>query len=512
MSGAAPRIGEGLAPARAARPIRPGERIHIVGAAGAGASAATLLAHAAGAAVTGCDPSGPSAYADALVARGILLMGAHDASHVRPGGGPPVDRLGVTKALTAVMPDHPELEAARAAGVPVEPWQQVVADAAATQGGRLVAVAGTHGKSTSAGWLVHVLVGAGADPGAFVGALLPADLTGGQPATARWGSGDTFVVEADEYAGNFEPYRPEIAIVLNAEWDHPDVFADRSAVVSAFEAWLRGPGTERRRLVVHTGDAGGQELADRMSDWGRRLIAVEPVGAGSPLPTATRPETHRSLVRYTVNSRTIRITGLPGEGPDTLAAPLRLGGSHNAGNAACVAVAAVLLGLESSSVAASLASYGGVARRMDVRGEPRGILVVDDYAHHPTAIRATIRALREEHPARRLWAVHEPLTYHRAAAMRDELAAALSEADRVVVADIWAGRDPDTSITSAAELAAATSRLLGLPVAAPGSPEATAKHLSGVVRTGDVVLVMGGGRSYVIAERLVALLESAPPE
>lgn len=504
--GAGSALGEGLAPARSARPIRRGERIHIVGAAGAGASAAALLAHAAGAAVSGCDPGGPSTYTEALEARGIRILGSHDASHVRPEGTPPVDRLGVTKALTAVQPDHPELVAARAAGVPVEPWQQVVADAAASQGGRLVAIAGTHGKSTSSGWLVHVLVTCAADPGAFVGALLPADLTGDLPATARWGRGDAFVVEADEYAGNFDPYRPDIAVLLNAEWDHPDVFADRAAVVDTFEAWLRAPGADERTLVVHVGDRGGRELAERVADQGTRLITVGP---------PEEPGAQQPSVRYEGRSGHLRIDGLPAPGtgaPASMEVALRLGGAHNAANAACVATASVLLGLGASEMASALASFEGVARRMDVRGEPQGVLVIDDYAHHPTAIRATIRALREEHPSRRIWAVHEPLTYHRAAAMLSELAAALSEADQVVVADIWPGRDPDTTITSAGELASAVEARSGVPVAAPGSAEATADHLSGLVRKGDVVLVMGGGRSYVIAERLVALLGSAAPE
>src|SRR5213078_986771 len=134
--------------------------------------------------------------------------------------------LAVTKALTAVNPDHPELLAARRLDIPTEAWQQVVADAAATTGQRLVAIAGTHGKSTTSGWLVDLLVRAGRDPSAFVGALLDASLTGAVPSTARWGTGQDFVVEADEYAGNFDPYRPAIAVLLNAEWDHPDVFAD----------------------------------------------------------------------------------------------------------------------------------------------------------------------------------------------------------------------------------------------------------------------------------------------
>ncbi|HTG40971.1 MAG TPA: Mur ligase domain-containing protein [Methylomirabilota bacterium] len=182
MTGSAP-VGAGLAAAREARPITPGERIHIVGAAGAGASAAALLARAAGGEPSGCDAGGPSPYTAPLVAAGIPLAWEHSSAHVTDPPAP--DRLAVTKALTAIQPDHPELLAARHAGVPVEPWQQVVADAAF--GRTLIGVAGTHGKSTSAGWLVHLLVRAGADPSAFVGALLPPELTSGVPATARWG-------------------------------------------------------------------------------------------------------------------------------------------------------------------------------------------------------------------------------------------------------------------------------------------------------------------------------------
>ena len=169
MTSAADRVGAGLEAARPARPIRPGERIHVVGAAGAGASAAAILAAHAGAIVTGCDPGGPSPYTPALDVLGIDVAGVHAASHVTVVPRP--DRLAVTKALTAVDPDNPELVAARTARIPVEPWQQVVADAAA--GRTLVGVAGTHGKSTTAGWLVHTLVAAGEDPSAFVGALLP---------------------------------------------------------------------------------------------------------------------------------------------------------------------------------------------------------------------------------------------------------------------------------------------------------------------------------------------------
>ena len=485
-------VARGLAPARASRPIAAGERIHVIGAAGAGASAAALLAHAAGGAPDGCDPGAPTQYTAALEARGIVVAREHAAAHVRDD---PPARLAVTKALTSVQPEHPELVAARDAGVPIEPWQQTVADAAATQGGALVAVAGTHGKSTSAGWLVHLLVNAGRDPGAFVGALLPASLTARTPATARWGEGDAFVVEADEYAGNFDAYRPALAVVLNAEWDHPDVFEDRSAVVDVLEGWLRAPGEATRRAVINTGDAGGSELAQRMADWGDRVIAVSPADAGDG-------------VGYRLSGSVLWLRGLPGLDAD-VAAPLRLAGVHNAANAACVAAAAALSGLSAPEIAQGLATYDGVGRRFDVKGEHGGVLIIDDYGHHPTAIRATLEAVRSRYPDRPVWIAHEPLTFHRAAAMLDELAAALAQADEAVITDIWAGRDPDTTIASAAQLAERVTALTGRPVAAPGSPEATADLLATSVRPGDIVLSMGGGRSYIIAERLASLLDDA---
>lgn len=265
-------VGAGLAGARDARPIHPGERIHVVGAAGAGASAAALLAHDARAVVSGCDPGGPSPYTPALLAADVPLAWQHDPEHVTSGRP---DRLAVTKALTAVQPDHPELRAARSAGIAIEPWQQVVADAAF--GRTLIGVAGTHGKSTSAGWLVHVLVHAGSDPSAFVGALLPSELTGGPPATARWGSGAAFVVEADEYAGNFDAYRPAIAIVTSAEWDHPDVFPDRAAVIAAFDTWLRRAAegsVSPPTLIANVADEGVAQLAAGLGDWPGQIVAT----------------------------------------------------------------------------------------------------------------------------------------------------------------------------------------------------------------------------------------------
>jgi UDP-N-acetylmuramate--alanine ligase len=408
----------------------------------------------------------------------------------------------VTKALTAVNPDHLELIAARERGIPVEPWQQVVADAAATSGQRLVAVAGTHGKSTTTGWLVDLLVRAGRDPSAFVGALLDERLTGREPATARWGSGDVFVVEADEYAGNFDPYQPSIAVLLNAEWDHPDVFEDEAAVLAAFEEWVRRP--PGVTLVANIGDSGVARIVERLSDWHGRIVTFALDGAAD---IAARLEIANGRSRLAVDD---------GRTPHALF-DVGLAGPANAANALAMVAAGRVLGVDDAHIRASLAEYAGVGRRMELKGDVGGVVVIDDYGHHPTAIARTLEAVRLSYPGRRVWAVYEPLTYHRTARMLSEFARVLATADRVAIADIWAGRDPDTTVTSAAELATAVRSAGGPAALAPGSVEATADYVAEHVQRGDVVLVMGGGRSYVIAARLVELLREqerspeAPP-
>lgn len=507
-------IGAGLAPTRPARPIDRGERIHVIGAAGAGASAAALLAHHAGAMVTGCDAGGPSPYTPALEAAGIALAWGHDPAHLTAEPRP--TRLAVTKALTAVDPDHPELRAARALGLVPEPWQQVVADAAV--GRRLVAVAGTHGKSTTSGWLVHVLVSAGADPSAFVGALLPSALTDGVPSTARWGAGEAFVAEADEYAGNFDPYRPDVAVLTGAEWDHPDVFADRAAVEAAFATWLRRA-TDGARVVANVGDAGAAAVLDRLRDRALAVTAywlldapVSPNRDGFLRGLAERYETGGGPARPLLGrilAADADGTALEIHGLDELSGPrevrLRTAGRHNAANALAVTGAAMQLGVTPDDLVHGLETFTGVGRRLERKGETAsGVPVYDDYAHHPTAIRETIGAVRQREPGRRVWAVYEPLTYHRTAALLHEFAVVLATADAVAVADIWAGRDPDTTVASAAGLAEAVTALRpDLPVGAPGSVEATADWLVDRVQPGDVVLVMGGGHSYRIGERLL---------
>jgi UDP-N-acetylmuramate-alanine ligase len=295
--------------------------------------------------------------------------------------------------------------------------------------------------------------------------------------------------------------------------------------VAAFDRWLRSAataaaGTGAPIAVVNVADAGAAELAAGLRDWSGTIVATAIVDAESArvasfargiadqFATASGPA--RTLLGRIVgqdpDTTTVELHGLDDlRGP--LAVRLPTAGRHNAANALGVAGAALVVGVGSDSIVAGLASFGGVGRRLERKGEASGVLVFDDYGHHPTAIRETLAAVRQRAPGRRVWAVYEPLTFHRTAALLDDFAAVLAAADGVAIADIWAGRDPDTTIASAAGLAAAVAvRNPAIPVAAPGSVEATAAWLAGEVRAGDAVLVMGGGRSYRIGELLLEAL------
>jgi hypothetical protein len=273
-------------------------------------------------------------------------------------------------------------------------------------------------------------------------------------------------------------------------------------------------------IAVARRDPGAEIVVDRLRERRLRVIAYALTdtspgrggylrGVSERFETAAGPATALlgRIVAADPDGTTIEIYGLD-ELAGALTVRLATAGRHNTANALAVAGAAKALGLDPAAITAGLAGFGGVGRRLERKGEIGGVVVYDDYGHHPTAIRETLAAVRQREPGRRVWAVYEPLTYHRTAAMLDAFADALADADAVAIADIWAGRDPDTTITSAAALAdAVAARRPALPVFAPGDVEATAAALAEHVRAGDAVLVMGGGQSYRIAELLLARLE-----
>ena len=502
-------IGAGLAPARPGRPLAAGARLHVVGIGGTAALGAALHARALGLAVTGYDEHLGAGTRAILEAAGIDASEHHDAAAIARA-----DIVAASKAITSIDPDQADLAAARARGLQPIAVQQVIADAAASRGGSLLGVAGTHGKTTSTGWLLQLLRASGRDPSAFVGGPLPAGVGTPPRSPVHIGVEPGFVVEADEYGGNFDPYAATGALILNADWDHPDIFADRPAVIAAFARWA-APVLRRGIVVVNVGDAGGAAVAAALR-WGAtgdaadRLLTYA-IGRGNgeadidaASATGERGATTLTGLRLSARAAALLPTLAALEGA-TL--PLGLVGEHNAANGLGVAVLAAAEGATPEGIRRGLAEFTGVGRRLEPLFDDGARTILDDYGHHPTALDATISAARARYPGRPLWLLFEPLTYHRTAALLEPLAASCAAADRVWIADIHASRDPDRSIASAAGLA---ERIVarGTAAAAPGGAEATAEALLAELPERVIVLVAGGGRSTDAAHLIAARLTS----
>ena len=458
--------------------VTPGERIHVVGIGGSGAAGCALLLHHAGAIVDGCDADLPSPYTPPLDAAGVRYVSGHDPAHL---GG--VDRVAITPAIRAA-PNHVELTVAERLGMAVAPWQALLGELMSAPGRLGVGVTGTHGKSTTTALLGHLLIEAGLDPTAEVGAFIHA-----WGASVRPGNGSAFVVEADEFGDNFMHYRPSVAIVTNVEMDHPDYFADASAVMDSFERFVRAMRPDRngrRLLVISAGDAGARELVGRLADWEGRIVRYGPGGEIA----ATDVELLAGRTRFSVLGRRFE-TGLAG--------------SHNVGNATAALIVAWELGADLDRLVAGARTFAGAGRRMELIVDTPAVTVYDDYGHHPTEVRAALAAARQNvGPARRLWAVFEPHMYSRTALLLDAFAGAFTDADEVVIADIFASRDTPEAMaaTSAEALADAIERTSGVPSIAVGDVDATTAYVADHLATGDAVLVMGAGKSYRIARGL----------
>jgi UDP-N-acetylmuramate--alanine ligase len=463
--------------------VTPGERIHVIGIAGSGAAGAAVLLGHAGAVVDGCDLDAPSPYTPALDAAGIRWVVGHDPDHLRG-----VDRVAITPALMAV-PHHAELATAHELGIGVATWQALLGELMAGPGRIGLGVTGTHGKSTTTALLGHLLVSAGADPTVEVGAFIA-----GWGASVRPGNGAPFLVEADEFGDNFLNYHPAGAIVTNVEMDHPDYFADAGAVMASFERFVRGMGTnpalDGRLLLACASDPGAHDLVARLDGWQGRVIRYGPGGDIA----ATDVDLGRDRTTFTLFDRRWEMT---------------LAGEHNVLNATAALAMARALGADLDRLGDGLRTFAGAGRRMQLIVDTAAVTIYDDYGHHPTEVRAALAAARQKVGAdRRLWAVFEPHMYSRTALLLDAFSTAFTDANEVVIADIFASRDTPQAMaaTSAEALADAIERASGTPAMATGDVEATTEYVADHLGHGDAVLVMGAGKSYRIARGLAERL------
>ena len=463
--------------------VEAGERIHVIGIAGSGAAGTALLLRGAGAVVDGCDLDAPSPYTPPLDAAGIRYHVGHDPAHLAG-----VQRVAISPAVLAV-PDHAELAAAAGRGLPLVTWQELLGELMLMPGRIGLGVTGTHGKSTTTALLGHLLVAAGLDPTVEVGAFIDA-----WDASVRVGGGAPFLVEADEFGDNFLHYHPAGAIVTNVEMDHPDYFADASAVMDSFERFVRGmgghPALNGRLLVVSADDPGATELVARLRGWEGRIVRYGPGGEVE----ATDIGLERAGTSFTLFDR--RWTS-------------GLAGVHNVQNATAALVMARTLGADLDLLAEGMRTFAGAGRRMQLIVDTPRVTIYDDYGHHPTEVRAALSAARQKvGPDRRLWAVFEPHMYSRTALLLDDFSTAFADANEVTVADIFASRDTPEAMasTSAEDLADAIERASGIPAMATGDVDATTDYLAEHLGDGDAVLVMGAGKSYRIARDLAERL------
>jgi len=423
-------------------------------------SALALLARRRGVHVTGCDTE-PSGAAD-LAALGVPVWLGHDPTHVS-------DARAIV--VTAAVPrNHPELEAARGAGVAVVRRADALGEVVAEAGATLVAVAGTHGKTTTTVMTTEALVAAGRDPTGLVGGRV-AHWNG----NARIGASDLYVVEADEYDQAFLSLTPTVALVTNVEADHLECYGGSVAALEAAFSQFAG---RARRVIVGADDAGGAlRVAERLT------IPVWRVGTSAAAEVRIRepmlgPDGSRAVVE------------LPG-GPE-IALALRVPGLHNVRNAAMALAAVQAIGADPRRGAVGLAGFTGVARRFQRVGEAAGVTVVDDYAHHPTEVRATLAAARQAFPGRRLIAVFQPHLYSRTAMHGAALGTALAAADLVVVAPIYGAREqPLPGVT--ADLVVRSAGQAGAVVVPVTERAALTAAVRERVQPGDVVLTLGAG-------------------
>lgn len=469
---------------------------HIIGIAGAGMSAIAHLLLDQGHTVSGSDLAANRATA-ALAARGAQIWQGHDAAYVCGAD--------VVLATAAIRGSHPELEAAAALGIPrlsrADLWRTWSAQRP------VIAVAGTHGKTTTSAMTALALRAGGIPCGFLIGAEAP-DLGG----SAQWGDpAAPLVIEADEYDRVFLALTPELAIVTNVEWDHPDIYPSAEEYAAAFATFARQV-RDPRRLLLCADDPGAAALD---SDGHARLygideqIACDPVSCRlAPLDwTASRVEataTGQQFDLWYYDRRTFarRLAAMV-----TLAVP----GLHNVRNATAALAAAALWGADLNAAAAALATYRGSSRRFEWRGEAAGVTVIDDYAHHPTEVQATIAAAQQRYPGRRMIVYLQPHTFSRTRSLWEQWPDACRAATAVLVGDIYPAREQGDPAALAAELAAHLAAH-GITAHYAGAPTAAAALIATEARPGDVVLTLGAGDSDRVAAQVLERLRAAQTE
>lgn len=452
--------------------------LHFVGIGGIGMAALAELLHAQGFRVTGSDLA-ESPTLERLRALGLEVGIGHDAAWI--GGADTIVRS------SAIPETNPEIQAALRTGVPIIGRGALLAEVLRTKDA--IAIAGSHGKTTTSAMVAHCLETAGLDPTALIGGRVPR--AGGSASPVKLGQGDLIVAEVDESDGSFLLARPILAVVTNVDPEHLDHYGSRDALADAFV-----------------------EFANGVPFWGAAILGIDHPGVAGIAPriTARRitfgfgegADVRAEQVEPAGRGQRFRVR-LPSG--DRLDCELPLPGRHNVANALAAIAVALEQNVEPAILAEALAGFPGVSRRFERKGEARGVEIVDDYAHHPAEVRALLAAARSVH-AGPITAIFQPHRYTRTRDCWDEFLGAFADADRVVVADVYPASEAPIEGIDAAALAGAIGRSGHPDAVHGGSLDAIAEQWPARLRAGELVLTVGAGSVVTLGPRLLRALEA----
>jgi UDP-N-acetylmuramate--alanine ligase len=459
-------------------PARQLGKVHFVGIGGAGMSGIARIMLDRGISVSGTD-SAASDLLDELAAAGASVHVGHAAGHLGDA-----DTVIVS---TAIRSDNPELVEAGRRGLRV--LHRAAALASLMLGHQSIAVAGTHGKTTTTSMITTVLLHCGARPSYVIGGILAETGLGADQGTGRF-----FVAEADESDGSFLMLAPDAAVVTSVEADHLDNYGTLAAVQEAFAAFA-GRITSRGLLLACADDTGARALLGAVGP-GVTTLSYGTAADASYRVGDIRPDGMRAALTVTGGPGTV----LAAAGPVRL--QLAVPGRHNAMNAAAALALTVELGVSVADAIAGLAAYRGARRRLELKGEADGVHVIDSYAHHPTELAADLAAARDIAEGGRVIAVFQPHLFSRTRMFAGEFGAVLGQADEVVVLDVYAAReDPEPGVTGRLVADAVPGGAVYLP-----DKSSVPATVAGLAKPGDLVLTMGAGDVTALGPQIVAAL------
>ncbi|MDQ3986940.1 MAG: UDP-N-acetylmuramate--L-alanine ligase [Actinomycetota bacterium] len=450
-------------------------RVHFIGVGGAGMSAIAKVLLERGHFVSGSDLKRSSATT-VLEAIGATVQIGHDGALVDE------HRPDLVVASSAIPDTNPEIRRARELGIRVAGRGEALAKI--LEGSRSIVVAGTHGKTTTTSLIVTILGNAGMDPTYLVGGGLNDVGT-----NARHGRSDIAVAESDESDGSFLLLSPHIAVVTNVESDHLDYWKSAAEIRRGFLAFIERVDPDGAIVMP-----AGSDLLEEARKSGRKIVTFGPAG-----------DVSADGIELSIDDSSFTVAA----GGERAAARLRIPGLHNVSNALAAVGAALEVGISLEVVAARLSDFQGVERRFQIKGRSRGVTVIDDYAHHPTEIKATLAAAL---PGSwdRIVAVFQPHRYSRTQAFRREFGRAFADADRVVVTDVYgAGEEPVPGVTGKIVADSVCANLPGRPVAYLPHRADLVAYLETITRPGDLLMTLGAGDITTLGEEMLTRLGSS---